>query len=64
MEHEVLEKVVKRSYEAAIASRRFQPVSFPVIEKADYSRGKPLTYEAQVDIRPSINAQRTTWAST
>ncbi len=54
MEHEVLEKVVKRSYEAAIREQKIQPVSFPVIEKVDYSRGKPLTYEAQVDIRPSI----------
>ncbi len=57
MEHEVLERVVKRSYESAIRDEKLIPVSYPTIEKIEFSRGKPLTYEAQVDIRPIINAR-------
>jgi len=57
MEHEVLERVVKRSYESAIRDQKLVPVSFPTIEKIEFSRGKPLTYEAQVDIRPTVNAK-------
>ncbi|HXF59221.1 MAG TPA: trigger factor [Candidatus Saccharimonadales bacterium] len=54
MEHEVLERVVKRSYESAVKEQKLIPVTYPTIEKVDYARGKPLTFEAQVDIRPSV----------
>lgn len=54
MEHEVLERVVKQSYESAIREQGLDPVSFPTIEKIDFARGKPLTYEAQVEVRPKI----------
>jgi trigger factor len=54
MEHEVLERVVKRSYEAAVRDQNLQPVTYPTIEKIEFARGKPLTYEAQVDIRPKV----------
>jgi len=56
MEHEVLERVVKRSYEAAIRERELQPVSYPTIEKIEFTRGKPLTYEAQVEVKPHVAA--------
>ena len=54
MEHEVLERAVKRSYEAVVKERDIHPVSYPTIEKIEFARGKPLTYEAQVDIRPHV----------
>jgi len=54
MEHEVLERVVKRSYESAIRDQKLEPVSYPTIEKIEFARGKPLTYEAQVEIRPKV----------
>jgi trigger factor len=54
MEHEVLERVVKRSYEAAVREQKLEPISHPTIEKIEFARGKPLTYEAQVDIRPHV----------
>jgi len=54
MEHEVLERVVKRSYESVVREQKLEPISYPTIEKIDFSRGKPLTYEAQVDIRPKV----------
>ncbi len=54
MEHEVLERVVKQSYESAIREQGLDPISFPTIEKIDFARGKPLTYEAQVEVRPKI----------
>ncbi len=57
MEHEVLERVVKNSYESAVRDQKLEPVSYPTIEKIEFARGKPLTYEAQVDIRPKVNAR-------
>lgn len=54
MEHEVLERVVKRSYESAVREQKLEPVSYPTIEKIDFSRGRPLTYEAQVEVRPTV----------
>lgn len=55
MEHEVLERVVKRSYESVVRDQKLEPISYPTIEKIEFARGKPLTYEAQVDIKPSVN---------
>ena len=57
MEHEVLERVVKRSYESVVREQKLEPVTYPTIEKIEFARGKPLTYEAQVDIRPKVNAK-------
>ena len=57
MEHEVLERVVKRSYESAIREQGLDPVSYPTIEKIDFARGKPLTYEAQVEVKPTVTPQ-------
>ena len=54
MEHEVLERVVKRSYESVVREQKLDPISYPTIEKIDFSRGKPLTYEAQVELRPKV----------
>jgi len=54
MEHEVLERAVKRSYETAVREQKLEPISYPTIEKIEFARGKPLTYEAQVDIKPRI----------
>jgi trigger factor len=57
MEHEVLERVVKRSYELAVRQQKLEPISYPTIEKIDFARGKPLSYEAQVDIKPKVTAK-------
>jgi trigger factor len=54
MEHEVLERVVKRSYERAIREQNLDPVTYPTIDKIDFQRGKALSYEAQVEIRPKV----------
>ncbi len=54
MEHEVLERVVKRSYEVAVREQKLTPITYPTIEKIDFTRGKPLTYEAQVEVRPHV----------
>ena len=54
MEHEVLERAVKRTYEAAVREHRIEPVSYPQIEKIRFDKGQPLSYEAIVDVRPSI----------
>ena len=57
MEHEVLERVVKRSYEFAVRDQKLEPVTYPTIEKIEFARGKPLTYEAQVEIKPRVTAK-------
>jgi trigger factor len=41
MEHEVLERVVKRSYEAALHQESLDPVSYPTIDKIDLAWEAP-----------------------
>jgi trigger factor len=54
LEHDVLERAVKRSYESAVRESRLEPITYPAIEKISFDRGKPLTYEAKVDVRPDV----------
>jgi trigger factor len=57
LEHEVLERAVKRSYESALRESQLQPISYPSIDKISFDRGKPLTYEAKVEIRPDVTVR-------
>jgi trigger factor len=54
LEHEVLERAVKRSYERAMRERDLTPVSYPSIDKIRFDKGKPLSYEAKVEVRPAV----------
>ncbi|HET9253200.1 MAG TPA: trigger factor [Candidatus Eisenbacteria bacterium] len=54
LEHEVLERAVKRSYERAMKEQDLHPVSFPSIDKIRFDKGKPLSYEAKVEVRPAV----------
>jgi trigger factor len=54
MEQEVLERVVRQSYERAVRESELSPVIPPTIGKIEFERGKPLSYEAHVEIRPEI----------
>lgn len=54
LEHDVLERAVKRSYESAVRESRLEPISYPEIERISFDRGKPLTYEAKVEVKPDV----------
>ena len=54
LEHEVLERAVKRSYERAMKEQDLHPVSYPSIDKIRFDKGQPLSYEAKVEVRPSV----------
>lgn len=57
MDQEVLERVVKQSYERAIRETELTPVTYPSIGKIDFTWGKPLSYEAHVEIRPEVTVR-------
>jgi trigger factor len=54
LEHDVLEKAVRRSYQEAVKEQGLEPVEYPAIDKISYEKGQPLSYEAAVDIRPVV----------
>ncbi|HEU5311447.1 MAG TPA: trigger factor [Candidatus Eisenbacteria bacterium] len=54
LEHEVLERAVKRSYERAMKEQDLHPVSYPSIDKIRFDKGQPLSYEAKVEVRPAV----------
>lgn len=55
LEHEVLERAVRRSYQEAVNAQNLEPLEYPAIDKISYEKGKPLSYEAAVDVRPTIS---------
>jgi len=56
LEHEVLERAVRRSYQEAVREKGLEPVEYPAVDKISYEKGQPLTYEAAVDVRPEVAA--------
>ncbi len=56
LEHDVLERAVRRTYQEAVKEKGLEPVEFPAIDKISYEKGKPLSFEAAVDIRPVVTA--------
>src|SRR5512147_2454579 len=54
LEHEVLERAVRRTYQEAVREKDLEPVEYPAIDKISYEKGQPLTYEAAVDVRPEV----------
>jgi trigger factor len=54
LEHDVLERAVRRTYQEAVRAQGLDPVEYPAIDKISYEKGKPLSYEAAVDVRPVV----------
>jgi len=57
LEHEVLERAVRRSYQEAVREKGLEPVEYPAVDKISYEKGQPLSYEAAVDVRPEVSAK-------
>lgn len=57
LEHDVLERAVRRAYQEAVKEKELEPVEYPAIDKISYEKGKPLSFEAAVDIRPVVTAR-------
>jgi len=54
LDHDVMEKAVRRSYQEAVRQEGLEPVEYPAIDKISYEKGQPLSYEAAVDVRPVV----------
>jgi len=52
--NEVLKRLVPESYSHAVTEQKLNPVLPPVVDKVVFDPDKPLTFEAQVDVRPEI----------
>jgi trigger factor len=51
---EALQDLVKGSYGQALQEKGIHPVAYPEISEVKFEKDKPLTYEAEVDVRPEI----------
>ena len=53
-EEEILKRLVPEGYKKAVDSHKVIPISMPRISNVNFQKGKPLTFEAEVDIKPNI----------
>ena len=51
---EILKKLIPQGYKTAIETHKVIPIGLPSIFNISFEKGKPLTFEVQVDIRPNI----------
>ncbi|OGW75087.1 MAG: trigger factor [Omnitrophica bacterium RBG_13_46_9] len=52
-ENEILKRLIPEGYKKALQDHKVVPVGLPRISNVNFEAGKPLTFEAQVDIRPN-----------
>ena len=55
---EVLKDLVASSYEEAIKQLKIIPMEYPKVSDVKLDRNKPLTYTAEVDVRPDIELKK------
>ncbi len=55
---DVLEDLMDESYKEAIQQSGLTPVDYPRISEVDFGEGKPLTYIAELEIRPEIKLEQ------
>ena len=55
---EVLKDLVASSYEEAVKQLKIIPVEYPKVSDVKLDRNKPLTYTAEVDVRPDIKLKK------
>src|SRR5690606_6066054 len=51
---EVIQSLLPESYEQAVREKAVKPLGQPELENIEYEEGKPLTYEAKIEIIPEI----------
>ena len=51
---EILKKLIPQGYKRAIETHKVIPIGLPSIFNISFEKGKPFTFEAEVDIRPNI----------
>ncbi len=51
---EVLKKLIPESYQKALGEHKVIPVSLPRVSNIKFEKGKPLTFDAHVDSKPSF----------
>lgn len=52
--YEVTEQLINESYMQALKENNLEPAGYPKISDVKLEDGKPLTYEAEIEVRPEI----------
>jgi len=53
-EKEVLKRLIPAGYRQAVQNHKIDPVAMPEILNVNFQKDKPFTFEARVDVRPSL----------
>ena len=51
---EILKRLIPEGYKKALENHKINPVSLPRVSNVNFEKDKPLTFEAEVDIKPNI----------
>ena len=51
---ETLKRLIPEGYEKALDDHKVAPIGFPRIHNIGFEIGKPLTFEAHVDVKPNV----------
>ena len=52
---DVLQKLIPESYDQAIKEQDLRPLGRPSLENMDFEEGKPIVYEARLEVGPKVS---------
>src|SRR5690606_4505008 len=55
-----IDRTIQEAYREALDSEGLSPITQGKVEKVEYERGQPLTFEVELEVRPEITLERTT----
>ncbi|HET8655888.1 MAG TPA: trigger factor [Longimicrobiaceae bacterium] len=59
IEQETVDRTIQEAYREALDQQGLQPVNQGRVDKVEYRKGEPLTFEVELEVRPEIELART-----
>ena len=59
IDQETIDRTIQDAYREALETEGLSPITQGKVEKVEYERGQPLTFEVELEVRPEITVERT-----
>lgn len=59
IDQETIDRTVQEAYREALESEGLNPITQGKVDKIEYQRGEPLSFEVELEVRPEVNLERT-----
>src|SRR5690606_18356103 len=59
IDQETIDRTIQEAYREALESEGLNPITQGKVDKIEYQRGEPLSFEVELEVRPEVTLERT-----